>query len=290
MEIKDFKITALQAHTTKNLEREKTSFLRALSVVSPVFVYYMICTAIRLLFVVWFTNYSAMQAESELMKFLVAHSRETSTVVNVLAMVVAMAFVFPYFKNEGIVYKMPAGRKKDLFIIAAISLFVAISLNFFLKSLQDIFAIESYKEVEATQFSLPIWMGIFMYGILSPIAEEVVFRGLVYNRLRRQFGIGMAIIWSSVLFGLYHGNMIQACYGFLLGLLMAVLYERYASFLVPLCIHSVANIGIYWIMNIEEMRNFLMTAAVAIILAVLSAALLIYLFWKQDKGKQIKDK
>lgn len=285
MNLKNFKITALQPHTTKNLGREKTSFLRALSVVSPVFVYYMISTAVRLLFVAWFSNFSAIHEESDIVIFLVEHSRQTSAVVNVLAMVIAMAFVMPHFKNEGIVYKMPQGRISEIFPISLIGLFMAISLNFFLGSLQESLEILEYQEVEATQFSLPLWMGIFMYGILSPLAEEVVFRGLVYNRMRRQFGVVMAIWGSSVLFGLYHGNLIQAIYGLLLGLLMAILYERYSSFLVPLCIHSVANIGIYCFMNIEVIREFLMKPVVAVILAFVAMGLLILLLSKRNSDQ-----
>ena len=55
-------------------------------------------------------------------------------------------------------------------------------------------------------------------GVVSPIVEEVVFRGLVAKRIQDYLGTAWAVALSAVIFGAYHGNVMQFVYAGLLGL------------------------------------------------------------------------
>ena len=274
-------IQPLQNHTTRVIEREKSSFLRAFLVVVPVFIYFIAGTAVRVLFITWFSH---VHGEGGLVEFMVENSRQVSAVVNVAAIMIGVLFVLPLFIREGIVFRMPEKRGKDLWAVGLTGLCAAVSLNFLFGILQKVIQEEQFTEVEETEFSLPLWLGIILYGICSPLAEEIVFRGLVYNRLRRQYSVWLAVAGSSVLFGLYHGNLIQAGYATVLGILMAVLYERYGSFLVPVLIHSIANTGIYCIMNMEKTREAVMTPAGCFISGGIAVLLLWLLMRKQKES------
>lgn len=51
------------------------------------------------------------------------------------------------------------------------------------------------------------WRGItasFAFVVVAPISEELVFRGWLLPSLRQQYGTKIALVWSSVLFGLVH--------------------------------------------------------------------------------------
>ncbi len=72
-----------------------------------------------------------------------------------------------------------------------------------------------------------------------------MFRGILYNRMKRCFNDKIALVVSSLLFGIYHGNLVQAVYGTILGLLIAYFYERYKSFAAPVLFHGVANISVF---------------------------------------------
>ncbi len=85
-------------------------------------------------------------------------------------------------------------------------------------------------------------LAIVTYGVVTPLAEEALFRGIVYNRLRRSMTVLPAIILSAALFGIYHGNVLQAVYAFLLGALMAYGYEYFGGFRVAVSIHMGANL------------------------------------------------
>lgn len=81
--------------------------------------------------------------------------------------------------------------------------------------------------------------------MISPIAEEAVFRGIIYNRMKRCFSAKLAVPLSALLFGLYHGNTVQALYGFLLGVIIAIVYERSESFAAPVIFHAMANVTVF---------------------------------------------
>ena len=259
------KITPLQARVKKEMGREATSFLRAFSVVSPVIIYYVVCSLVNILFVLWFSAFSAKQQESTLVLYLVQHSSETSAVVNGIATVIGCLFVLSSFKKEQVVFSFPEKRKKEWFFIGGIALAAAISLNYLLGLLEQITNQSNYQAIAETQFSLPVYLALIMYGMISPMAEEIVFRGIVYNRFRRQYGLWISIFLSSLMFGLYHGNVIQAIYGTVLGMIIAVLYERYGSFWVPVFIHSIANVGIYCLLQIEEIKNCILSMPFCVI-------------------------
>ena len=79
-------------------------------------------------------------------------------------------------------------------------------------------------------------------GVLVPLAEELIFRGLIYTRIRKRIPAGAAIFFSALLFALFHGNVIQMIFAFPLALILAGLYERSGWFACPLAFHMGANL------------------------------------------------
>ena len=79
-------------------------------------------------------------------------------------------------------------------------------------------------------------------GVLTPIVEELIFRGLIYRRLRWSLDARWAAVLSAMLFAVFHGNLLQGIYAFGIGLLMAFVYERYHHILAPVLIHVGANL------------------------------------------------
>ncbi|KGN03127.1 CAAX protease [Clostridium novyi A str. 4570] len=76
--------------------------------------------------------------------------------------------------------------------------------------------------------------------ILAPIAEELIFRGVILNRLKMRWGVGPAIIISSILFGVLHINL--AIIGaFLFGVMMCIVYMKTRNIFVTMLIHCVNN-------------------------------------------------
>jgi uncharacterized protein len=75
---------------------------------------------------------------------------------------------------------------------------------------------------------------------LTPLGEELFFRGVLFGALRR-YGPVIAVIASSLLFGLAHGVNVVLPVAVVLGVLNAVLYERSGSIWPPVVAHGVHN-------------------------------------------------
>lgn len=101
---------------------------------------------------------------------------------------------------------------------------------------------ESYVETMNALYSAPLGLQIICLGILVPICEEYVFRGLFFQRMRARTTYRYAAIYSSLVFGLLHMNLVQMIYGFVLGIMLTYVYEKYGSLRAPIAAHMAMNL------------------------------------------------
>ncbi len=78
-------------------------------------------------------------------------------------------------------------------------------------------------------------------AIAAPIGEEVFFRGLLYNSLKRRLNVPLAMVISGMLFALIHFGPLSILVIFPMGMLLAYVYERTQSLWVTITIHSMNN-------------------------------------------------
>lgn len=87
------------------------------------------------------------------------------------------------------------------------------------------------------------FLGAVVVAVIgAPLIEEIVFRGIVFRSLRRVSPPWVAILASSVLFGLYHMNTVQIVYATLMGLVAGIIYEKSNNLLFPILIHVANNL------------------------------------------------
>ncbi|MBR4754746.1 MAG: CPBP family intramembrane metalloprotease [Lachnospiraceae bacterium] len=99
-----------------------------------------------------------------------------------------------------------------------------------------------YQQVQAGYSGKNIAVLIIALGILAPLSEELCFRGLMYTRIKGILGQAPAFVFSSVCFGLIHGNAAQMIHAAALGILLAFFYEKGGSLIVPLAGHMAVNL------------------------------------------------
>jgi len=88
-----------------------------------------------------------------------------------------------------------------------------------------------------------VGMTIFDTVILTPICEEIVFRGLLFATLRRRFGLAPAAVVSAAIFAVAHGyGTLGFAAVFWSGLLWAWSYERTGSLLPSMAAHAADNL------------------------------------------------
>ena len=94
--------------------------------------------------------------------------------------------------------------------------------------------------------------GYLLIGVLTPVAEEMVFRGAVLRRLLALSAGGwewVAVAVSAALFGAVHGNSAQMAHAFAMGLLLGWMYKRTGSIVPGVVVHWVNNTVAYLMYN-----------------------------------------
>jgi len=95
--------------------------------------------------------------------------------------------------------------------------------------------------------SIGIWYGIsfiMLGGILVPIYEELLMRGIGYSLLRKRCSIITSVLVASVLFGLYafNGGVYSMTAHFIGGIVITIIYEKSKSLSACVIAHSLANL------------------------------------------------
>lgn len=250
----------------KNDTGRKTSLQKTWEVLFPYLLYYLTYNAAYLIlaFAYQVTRENAGGAYGE---FVRSHAATVVGVMNGLCMLAGILPLVPMLKSE---LRERGGAVKGSGIMTALTAVLAFSVSLGLNALFTLIGFvdssQAYREVADRQYGVAFAVGVILYGLISPLAEEVVFRGVIYNRMRRFYGPAVGIVMSGILFGVFHGNPVQGVYGACLGMLMSYLYERSRRFMIPLLFHAVANLAVYTSARIDRVQ--LTPAGCAVLLAV----------------------
>ena len=89
--------------------------------------------------------------------------------------------------------------------------------------------------------SSDIWLNLMLISIIGPIFEEIFFRKLLIDRTMK-YGAKASILLSALLFGLFHGNLNQFFYAFLIGGFFAYVYIRTGKIKYTILLHIIVNL------------------------------------------------
>jgi len=131
-------------------------------------------------------------------------------------------------------------KKLGLCLLAGttISIFLNVLLGFVFTS--DIaYAIE---DIQRSFFDNELMIKIIALVIVSPISEELMYRGIIFNYMRRNFSRRSAYIVSALLFGIIHMNLIQFVYATLFGFVLALFAEKMDTVWAAIIIHAISNL------------------------------------------------
>ncbi len=77
--------------------------------------------------------------------------------------------------------------------------------------------------------------------IVAPVIEELVFRGILFFKLRVALPRVLAILISAAVFGIAHFNLVQGIYATLLGIIFAIIFDRTGKIIYAILAHMAAN-------------------------------------------------
>ncbi|MBO4592298.1 MAG: CPBP family intramembrane metalloprotease [Eubacterium sp.] len=134
-----------------------------------------------------------------------------------------------------------------------------------------------------TSITNPLYL--FTVIVLAPIGEEIVFRGLTLHYASGAVkNLGSAIILQGVLFGIYHGSVIQGIYAMIFGVLLGVICVRSRSLIPSIFLHMIIN-GSLYVINCFKFINVPVAVAsmvISLIILVVSFVLVLPRLNKYD--------
>lgn len=95
--------------------------------------------------------------------------------------------------------------------------------------------------LQSYMLSVPWWQILLMVGIIGPVSEEFVFRGVIYHGYKTSQRFVGSMLLSALLFGLTHLNFNQMSYAVLVGIVSVLLLEGSGSIFYSMLFHICIN-------------------------------------------------
>lgn len=144
------------------------------------------------------------------------------------------------------------------------------------------------------------WWGAFLrVVVVAPIIEELIFRGIILNGLRKNYPAFTAVFFSGLLFSLFHLNPWQMPATFVLGLLLGWIMIRTRNIILAIIGHAMNNLLVlimvtYWEqINIraaflmETKENHLISGIIVILSLILIYLITLWPLKNKKKKKPI---
>ena len=180
----------------------------------------------------------------------------------------------------------PMGPARAVMIVAgllvlgvAVQLVISVVLTLLLPLLPDLQ--QDYSEV-MEDIGGPGVIDVISTVVMAPLCEELFFRGVALDYARRAFRAKwLAVVFQALLFGIAHGNLVQGCYAFLLGMLLGVIRLRWGRLWPCMVLHLGMNGSSYLLGLLDSLPEevagvvFLGLGAVSLAAVVIVTVLLV---------------
>ena len=100
---------------------------------------------------------------------------------------------------------------------------------------------EAVQMVMATEHPVEVGLQVVSVVIMAPIAEELLFRGILYNTIKHTGYPLAGMIISAALFALVHSSLALMLPLFVMGFALAWVYEKSGSIIAPMVMHATFN-------------------------------------------------
>jgi len=164
----------------------------------------------------------------------VAEKSEISGASMIAGVLIGLGFLFLFLRKTGahrrLFHREESITPKKFAGIACVFLGTQLVFNGMYALMEAGLNLMGYSAMSSMEMATSgsMTLSMFIYaGIVGPIVEELIFRGLILRSLEG-YGRNLAIVVSSLLFGVMHGNIPQMVFAFLTGLILGYAASRYS--------------------------------------------------------------
>ena len=213
--------------------------------------------------------------DSEFLKYIktIEYQDKLNNYINskalIIVIITAIIFIPIFYKIFKKYKKENTFKLKDIILPVILGITISLIYNITIFNLNNLIYFTDNYEIS----NIPIIIEIISSGIIGPILEELVFRGIVYNKLKEFNKPMVAIILTSVVFALFHSDIINSIYAFGVSFILIYLYEKYKTLKAPIIMHIALNITIILmlrliIMNFLPFNLYLLIVSIIILLII----------------------
>ena len=208
----------------------------------PIFVYLLWGMLFELLWALLLAVFASAFPETAFLRFL----QENEGLFLMLAISLPSFFVlYRMYRRDCFWFQADTGERKPVpcpgcLLLTALG--AASGFNILLQLSPLIRMFPSIVEVNAELAGSSLLLSLCYTVLAAPVVEELLFRGLLYRRLREGLPFLPAAVVSALLFGAMHANMVQFIYASVVGLLLAWIYERYGNLKAAVLFHAIGNL------------------------------------------------
>ena len=225
---------------------------------------------------------STAELQEELNSLINRYSLHLTALTNVVLIPIYILLLMGDEKKRrnslGIRYTAPGIKRLGVVFVLGMS--AAVSVNVIVSLSQIARFSPKYQQVSEVIYSGGLFMEIVSAVIAAPILEELFFRGMIYKRLRDMINVKAAVVISALFFGAVQGTLVQVVYAFIIGLMLAYVYEKFKTIWAPVIFHVGANLISVLITEFmpQSMNNAAVILGAMLISMVLTFVLLKYVY------------
>ena len=268
----------------KMSESEENAIYNALgaAVFLPLFYYFMMIVVCVVWTIGFYDSLPASMSMGQRADAYRAAFNEASTYINIVAVCVGLLFVamFYFIRHRSLVdaaniRPVPPVKFGSAFI-CGMTLQVPVGIVLTMIPFSEEIVKNHDKVINSA--TAPMWVQMFYAVIIAPVVEEIFFRGIVHDRLSKVMALPFAVALSSIGFALLHGELLSILVAFACGVVLALLYSRFDSIMVPIAFHIGFNLFSYAVPYLRDPVLVVATAIGSVALFIGSA----YLLLKKD--------
>ena len=218
-----------------------------------------------------------------LLGFVMRNVTTISFLAGLLTLTVYLVFPLLFKKSPLAVYSVKPVRASSLCLLAVfgIASSTVVGIVWSLLPFPE-WAWEIYNETVADVLMSEDIMTYLAVVLMAPIVEELLCRAICIGQLSRLIPKWLALILSSLIFGVMHGNLIQGTYAFICGIMLGLIYLRYRSVTASILFHMGFNAASYLLSLIPEEAVLLSLLAVFLSFVIfVTSPILLWLDTKQ---------
>lgn len=202
----------------------------------PVLLYFLLD-----LLLVWAVQYLMSPRTAEGQMILEPYSAAVASIVFLAVSAAVMYAIYrkDYHPKATWIYRHPL----YFLLIAAIGILASHGLSALVSLLNVDQIAGNYTEIEQTVFMAPWPLVILQVVLLTPLSEELLFRGLLYKRIEQFTGnFWIASLVSAAVFGIAHWNLAQGIFAFFFGMLSCAVYDKVKNLWACVALHAGGNL------------------------------------------------